>query len=295
MSYYAEKTAVVTGAATGFGLAIAERLLSLGAAGVWMGDFNETKLIREAERLNRRYPGKAHAVRCNCMVTQDVYALIAAAAAEGGRLDFVFNNAGRPMTRPIGYIKPEEFEDLVKLNYLGVVHGTMAALPITEKQGSGHIVNTASCGGLIPAAYQSAYASTKAAVITFTRCLAYEYDNTAIRFSQISPMNVATDIFKAETINKLREAGKSEEEIERATAGIRPPAGTMPLDEAIDYIFDKLEQGDVDIIFGEDGREYYRLFCEDRPAFNAKIKPMTEARRAFYEAIKRGEEAVFPG
>jgi NADP-dependent 3-hydroxy acid dehydrogenase YdfG len=91
----------------------------------------------------------------------------------------------------------EKILELVQLNYLGVVYGTMAALPFLEAQGWGHVINTASAGGLMPFAYQSAYASTKAAVISFTQCLDMEYSDRDIHFTSISPPNVATNIYKA--------------------------------------------------------------------------------------------------
>lgn len=293
--YFNDKVAVVTGAASGFGLGISRRLLEYGAKCVWMADFNKTLLDREAEKLEKAYPGRVKAVTANSMVRADVEGLIGRAAKESGQLDFVFNNAGRPMTKPSEDLTVEEFENLIKLNYMGVMYGVLAALKIMLAQKSGHIVNTASCGGLLPGPFQTAYASTKAAVITMTRCMAYEYHNSGIYFSQISPMNVATNIFGAETADKMRREGKSEEEIEKAVAAIEPPKGSLPLDAALDEVFDGIEAKRTDIIFGKDGRDFYKLFCTDRPAFDRHMIEFADKRRAFYEAYKRGEDVEFPG
>lgn len=293
--YFKDKTAVVTGAASGFGLGISRRLLEYGAKNVWMADFNRPLLDREAGKLEKAYPGRVTAVAANSMVRADVEGLVTRAANESERLDFIFNNAGRPMTKPSEDLTVEEFEDLIKLNYMGVMYGVLSALRIMLPQGSGHIVNTASCGGLLPAPFQAAYASTKAAVITMTRCMAYEYHGSGIYFSQISPMNVATNIFGAELGDKLRREGKSEKEIERATAGIKPPEGAMPIEDALDEVFDGIEAKRTDIIFGQDGRDAYKLFCTDRPSFDRHMLELAEKRSVFYAAIKHGEDAVFPG
>ncbi len=294
-TYFQNKVAVVTGAASGLGLGFCERLLSLGARAVWMGDYNAAALKREAERLGRAYPGKAYPVCADSMQREAVEALIKRAAGESGALDFLFNNAGRPKTCPTARIPVGEFEDLIQLNYVGVMYGVMAALPIMLSQKSGHIVNTASCGGLLPTPFQAAYASTKAAVITLTRSLAYEYHDTGLYFSQISPMNVATNIFLVEPENNMRKAGLSPVEIEKRLKQIKPPQGAMPLNDALDYIFTGLENKDVDIILGRDGRDYYHDFCTDRAKFDRFALQLAASRRAFYEARERGENPPFPG
>ena len=296
-NYYSGKVAVVTGAASGLGLGFAERLLSEGVRALWMADFNSGLLEQESGRLNRRYPGRVFSAVVDCSKQSDVEALIGQAVSRCGELDFLFNNAGRPMTRPSERIEIEEFEKLVQLNYMGVVYGTLAALKIMLRQGRGHIVNTASCGGLLPVPFQAAYGSTKAAVIEFTRCLALEYFDRDIHFSQISPTNVATNIFSAEQESEMRKQGKSDAEIAAARARIKPPQGSMPLQDAVDYTFQKLSEKEVDIVFGEDGRALYRLFCRDPRRFNEEYAYETALkRRAFYDAYYRGDKnAVFPG
>ena len=296
-NYYSNKVAVVTGAASGLGLGFAERLLAEGVRALWMADFNSALLRDESRRLSGRYPGRVFSAVVDCSKRSDVESLIGEAAARCGELDFLFNNAGRPMTRPSERIEIEEFEKLVQLNYMGVVYGTLAALKIMLRQQHGHIINTASCGGLLPVPFQAAYGSTKAAVIEFTRCLALEYFDRDIHFSQISPTNVATNIFSAEQEDEMRKQGKSDSEIAAATARIRPPENSMPLRDAVDYTFRKIAEKEVDIVFGEDGRALYRLFCRNPRKFNEEYARETALkRRAFYDAYYRGDpDAVFPG
>lgn len=294
-SYYEGKSAVVTGAASGFGLGFCERLLELGASDVWMGDYDESSLLRECGKLNERFPGKVHAMVCDCSKKEDVDKLIDTAARESGHLDFLFNNAGRPMTIPFEHLSQEGFRNMVELNYFGVVYGVSAALPYMMAQGHGHVVNTASCGGLLAMAYQAPYASTKAAVIALTRCLDLEYGYRGIRFTALSPSNVATNIFKAQQIEEMRLAHKSEEEIEKATGGVLPPSGAIPLDEALDYVFEKLPTDDVDIVFGQEGRDFYALQCSDYPEYCRTVHRITMLRKDYYDAMERGERPEFPG
>ena len=293
--YYLNKVAVITGAASGLGLGYTERLLEYGAAAVWMSDYNEQALTEVAKPLCEKYPGKVHPLVVNAMVREDVEGLIRHAALESGQIDLLFNNAGKPMTMPTETIPVEDFEALVQLNLMGAVYGTLAALPYMLEQKSGHVINTASVGGLIPPPFQTAYAATKAAVITMTRCMSVEYEGRGLYFSQVSPMNVATNIFKVQPEKIMRAQGLPEKEIQRRLALLAPPAGAMPLEEALDYILEHIASRDVDIVLGQDGRDLYRLFCTDRPAFTQIVRELGGKRRAFYEAKARGEDVPFPG
>lgn len=296
-NYYTDKVAIVTGAASGLGLGFSERLLQDNVRALWMADYNSAQLESEAVRLSQQYPGKVFSVVTDCSKRNDVESLIGQAVQKSGGLDFLFNNAGRPMTRPSERIDIEDFEQLVQLNYLGVVYGTLSALKVMLEQGHGHIINTASCGGLLPLPFQAAYGSTKAAVIEFTRCLALEYFETDIHFSQISPTNVTTNIFKVEQENGLRKQGKSEAEIAAIISQIKPPPGSIPLQEAVNYSFEKIADKEVDIVFGEDGRTLYRVFCQDIHKYNEEYAyEIARKRRAFYEAYYGGDKTVvFPG
>lgn len=294
-TYFENKVAVITGAASGLGLGYAKRLLAYGAKAVWMSDYNEKALTDEFAPLAEAYPKKVFSVVANVMARGDVEALIQRAVQESGRIDLLFNNAGKPMTLPTETISMEDFESLVQLNLMGVVYGTLAALPHMLAQKSGHVINTASCGGLFPPPFQTAYVATKAAVIAMTRSMSYEYRDRGLFFSQVSPTNVATNIFKVQPERNMRALGLSEEEVARRLAQVKPPVGAMPLEKALDYILAHIASRDVDIVLGQDGRDIYRLFCTDRPAFDQIALEIGRKRRAFYDAKARGEDVPFPG
>ena len=199
------------------------------------------------------------------------------------------------MTKPSDEITAEEFEKLFQLNFMGVVYGTLCALKIMQRQGYGHIINTASLGGLLPAPFQAAYVASKAAVIGMTRCLALEYHDSGIYFSHLSPANVATNIFTAETRHQLEEKGLSEEEIRKRLSALKPPSNAISLDEALDYSLEKIAARETDIIVGDQARELYALFCRDHAAYNELALDLGRKRRVFYDALRRGEQAEFPG
>ncbi len=258
--YFKDKVAVVTGAASGIGLGLVEKLLAEGAMAVFMGDVNQDNLTRESERLDRAYPGKVHAMRTDVTVLDQVKDLINSARAHDGHLDFVFNNAGMGMTIPTEKVTFEIWDFILNLNLKGVIYGTYTAIPIMREQGFGHIVNTGSAGGLMPVAYQAVYAATKSAVITMTQCLHYELETEGLRFSVFNPGNVHTPIF----------------------GDLEPPPGAISVEEAVDYVFQELEKGSVLIVLPQEARDYYRLYLEDRDAFEKLSRKIASERRENY-------------
>ena len=107
--YYQDKVAVVTGGASGIGLALAETMLSYGAKRVILADFNDENLARETARLNAAHPGQALGIRCDVTKEEDVKGMIRQAAEfGGGRIDLLFNNAGAGFRRTISPSRPTE-------------------------------------------------------------------------------------------------------------------------------------------------------------------------------------------
>lgn len=259
-AYFENKVAVVTGAASGIGLGITEKLLSSGAGAVFMGDLKEENLKKESERLNREYPGKVFPMQTDVTKQEQVEALIKAAKAHAGHLDFVFNNAGMGMTLPTEQITFEIWRFLVDLNLLGVVYGTYSAIPIMREQGFGHIVNAGSVTGRIPVPYQAVYAATKAAVISMTESLQYELEAEGLQFSVYCPANVRTPIF----------------------GDLTPPADSISVQEAIDTIFEEIEKKELVIVLPQSARDFVTLYCQNRPEFEKLARKLAAERRENY-------------
>lgn len=195
-AYYQDKIAVVTGSASGIGLALAETMLGYGAKRVVLADFNEENLTQEAARLNTAYAGKVYGIHSNVTKEADVQGMIQKATELGGRIDFLFNNAGAGLSGAFDEQTNENWEKAFALNFYGALYGIRAVLPIMRKQGSGHIVNTISGIAFAPMAYQTMYAATKAALNGLTLALRYELWDENIRVSSVTPGTVATAIWK---------------------------------------------------------------------------------------------------
>jgi len=194
--YYENKVAVVTGGASGIGLALCEMLLSFGAKAAVMGDVNADKLKKENARLEATYPGKVLGIQTDVTKQEEVSELIRRAAEFGsGRIDFLFNNAGLGLMKSFDETTDADWKFAFDVNFYGALYGIKAALPIMRAQGGGHIANTASGIGFCPMAYQSMYSATKSALIGLTGSLRYELWDENIRLSTIIPGTVATPIW----------------------------------------------------------------------------------------------------
>ncbi len=195
--YYEDKAAVVTGAASGIGLALCEALLGFGARTVVMADKDEGKLEMERARLDVAYPGKVFAVAADVSRKGGVEDMIRRAAEYGGgRIDRLFNNAGLGLGGAFEATSDDDWDFAFRINFFSALHATRAVLPIMRAQGGGHIANTASGIGFVPMAYQSMYSATKAALIGMTGSLRYEFWDENIRFSAVIPGTVATPIWQ---------------------------------------------------------------------------------------------------
>lgn len=196
--YYRDKVAVVTGAASGVGLALTETMLSHGAEKVVLADFNDENLKRETARLNAACPGKVIGIHCNVTKEADVQGMIKKTAEfGGGRVDLLFNNAGAGLSGNFDQQTNEDWEKAFALNFYGALYGIRAVLPIMRAQGSGHIVNIISGIAFSPMAYQTMYSATKAALNGLTLALRYELWDENIRVTSATPGTTATAIWKA--------------------------------------------------------------------------------------------------
>ncbi len=198
MRELAGKVAVVTGAASGIGLALAHRF---GADGmrVVMADIERPALEREAAEL-RDFGVDVLAMVTDSSIESDVEALAAAAVERFGAVHVVCNNAGvGSRGLKIADLPKRDFEWVVGVNLWGVVHGIRAFLPILLRQDEGHIVNTASVSGLYHLPRMGPYNATKAAVIALSETLRFELDEDGanVGVSVLCPSWVRTNISTA--------------------------------------------------------------------------------------------------
>jgi NAD(P)-dependent dehydrogenase (short-subunit alcohol dehydrogenase family) len=186
------KIAVVTGAGSGIGRAVATRLGGLGAT-VCAADINEPG-VRETALGITAAGGNAYAAKVDVTKDTEVRKLIEDVTKRHGRLDYMFNNAGIAIMGETRDMTDEQWKKIIDVNLLGVLSGTLAAYRIMVKQGFGHIVNTASLAGLIPVPTETAYCLTKYAVVGLSTSLRGEGAALGVKVSVVCPGFIKTPI-----------------------------------------------------------------------------------------------------
>src|SRR5215471_11379961 len=204
--YYQNKVAVVTGGASGIGLALAEMMLSYGAKQVVLVDINDENLKRETARLGLAQAGKVLGLHCDVTKEEDVQGMIREAVKPSERIDILFNNAGAGLSGSFDKQTNEDWERAFALNFYGALYGIRAVLPIMRKQDAGHVVNIISGIAFTPMAQQTMYAATKAALNGLTLALRYELWDEHIRLTSATPGTTATSIWKAASAEPPPEA-----------------------------------------------------------------------------------------
>ena len=186
MNQFENKVAIVTGGASGIGRALCEELGQREAAMVVVADINTAG-------------GQARGAHLDVSRAEDVQKLVEDIASEHGRLDFMFNNAGIALCGEVRDMDLEHWQRILDVNLWGVIHGTTAAYRVMTQQGFGHIVNTASLGGLIPEPMATAYATTKHAGLGLSTSLRAEAAELGIKVSAVCPGFVQTKALDSAT------------------------------------------------------------------------------------------------
>jgi len=184
------KVAVVTGAGSGIGAAIARLFAQRGAA-IAAADRDATAAGHIASEITGN-GGTAMGYPCDVSDPGDVEALFRSLEADHGRIDILVNNAGIAHIGTIEQTTPEDLDRLYRVNVFGVYLCARAVVPIMLRQGGGVILNMASIASLIGLPDRFAYSMTKGAVLTMTRSIAVDYVKRGIRCNCICPARVHT-------------------------------------------------------------------------------------------------------
>jgi NAD(P)-dependent dehydrogenase (short-subunit alcohol dehydrogenase family) len=224
------KVAVVTGAGSGIGAAIA-RLFARRQAHVIVVDRDASSAQRTADEIEAE-GGRAEPRSCDVCSADDVGALFEGLAASPGRVDILVNNAGIAHVGTIEKTSEEDFDRLYRVNVKGVYLCARLAVPIMVRQGSGVILNMASIASLVGVPERFAYSMTKGAVLTMTMSVAVDYVKQNIRCNCICPARVHTP-FVDQYVARYY-PGREQEALRQLSA--YQPVGRMGTPEEVAYL-----------------------------------------------------------
>jgi len=193
---FQDKTAFVTGAASGIVLAVARSFCSRGTS-VMMADIDHDALQMAAVSL-RDEGAIVDTVICDVAKDQDIQRSAEKTISRFGKVHFVVNNAGVSLGGVTGEIPLDDWRWIVDINLMGVVYGTEIFTPLIKKHGEGgHIVNTASMAGHWGVPTMGPYNATKFAVVGYSESLRQELAEHNIGVSALCPGWIATNIYKS--------------------------------------------------------------------------------------------------
>lgn len=193
MTVLTDKVAVVTGAGSGIGEAIATLLHEEGVKVILAGR-NKDKLQNVANQLAQ---DSVKVVPTDVTKKEEVDELIKIAQQTLGGLDIVINSAGQMLSSKITDYQVDEWDSMIDVNIKGTLYTAQAALPTMLEQSSGHLINIASISGFEVTKSSTIYSATKAAVHTITQGLEKELAKTGVKVTSISPGMVDTAITAA--------------------------------------------------------------------------------------------------
>ncbi|HHQ6731627.1 TPA: SDR family oxidoreductase [Staphylococcus aureus] len=193
MTVLTDKVAVVTGAGSGIGEAIATLLHEEGVKVILAGR-NIDKLQNVANQLAQ---DSVKVVPTDVTKKEEVDELIKIAQQTFGGLDIVINSAGQMLSSKITDYQVDEWDSMIDVNIKGTLYTTQAALPTMLEQSSGHLINIASISGFEVTKSSTIYSATKAAVHTITQGLEKELAKSGVKVTSISPGMVDTAITAA--------------------------------------------------------------------------------------------------
>ncbi|OPH60253.1 oxidoreductase [Paenibacillus ferrarius] len=184
------KIVLITGASSGIGAEMARQFAAKGAIPILTARSTD-----KLEDIAASLQGQNAVYAMDVTQTEQVNEVIEQVIARFGRIDILVNNAGYGIFESFAGAPFAHFEEMMNVNYLGIVRVTQAVLPPMLKAGSGHIVNIASMAGKIGSAKSTGYAATKHAVLGFTNSLRQELMRTGISVTAINPGPIATPFF----------------------------------------------------------------------------------------------------
>jgi NAD(P)-dependent dehydrogenase (short-subunit alcohol dehydrogenase family) len=248
MTFLSGGVAVVTGAGSGIGRALAQQLAGAGSA-LAIADINEAGLLETAQSLQK---GNAQVTKHVLDVADEegVRSFAEDVEKKHERVTLLINNAGVALEGTFEEISLDDFRWVMNINFWGTVYGVTYFLPLLKREKQAHIVNISSVFGMIAPPGQPAYSSSKFAVRGFTECLRHELANTPVRVSCVHPGGIRTSIARNARIG----AGVAKENIQEKSTLFERLLKTPP-EVAAARILRGVEQSEPRVLIGSDARK----------------------------------------
>ena len=253
MKSVANKVAVVTGAASGIGRALAQQLSQEGAH-LALTDINMDGLEETKSQLSGNTKVTLHKV--DAASREQVETLVKDVVKEHGHVDIVINNAGVALSESVANATYENMQWLMDINFWGVVYGTKAFLPELMKRPQAAIINISSIFGIIALPTQSTYNAAKFAVRGFTESLRQELKDSNVFVACVHPGGIDTGIVKNGRM--LESMDGKEKTHEQQMKEFKQVAKTTPA-KAADVILSGMKKGKRRILIGADAKAMDRI------------------------------------
>lgn len=198
MNRFAGRVAIVTGGGMGLGRALCEELARHNAT-VIPADVKFDAAQSVAEKIVTG-GGRARAVQVDVSDQDAMRKLVDAVVSEFGRIDYIFNNAAIVIGGDTRDLTIEQYDKVLAVDLHGVLYGSLAAYHAMVLQGSGHIVNISSLGGLVPQPGNTSYSTAKWGVVGFSLGLRFEGADLGVKVSCVCPGDMKTDIYENMTV-----------------------------------------------------------------------------------------------
>lgn len=186
------RTAVITGAAQGIGLAIATTFAEHGAR-IVIGDLDESKAMEAAAALTTDAIG----VRCDVTSSEDVQGLLDAALSAFGSIDIMVNNAGITRDATMRKMTGDQYDQVIDVHLRGCWNGTRLAAGLMRENGGGSIINLSSISGKVGFIGQTNYSAAKAGIVGLSKAAAKEVAHLGVRVNVIQPGLIRTAMTEA--------------------------------------------------------------------------------------------------
>ncbi|MEM9194882.1 MAG: SDR family oxidoreductase [Myxococcota bacterium] len=233
MTFWNGKSVAITGAGSGIGKSLATVLANRGAQ-VWLSDVNADA----AEKAAREIGNGARFAGLDVTDAEAVADHIHGIAAEHGRIDAVFNNAGIGVGGDLSELNLAHFTRSLDVNVMGVVHGILAAFPLMKAQGSGILANTASAAGLLSLPLMAPYTMSKHAVVGLSNALRFEAAEHNVQMNVLCPTAIETPLLDTEVAQEMGAEWRPDIRAYLTQIGGAP----HPVDRFVAYALEQVER-----------------------------------------------------